>query len=176
MNPYTNPENYTLKNAKALISSVRNYYSAEPHVEEQVAYRMQKCLDANAKCIRATYGIGDDGELVRKLAFSSCEHCGCHAPALFYATNKTCRNKDGSIRWTNMLEKDDWEEYKRNNLEEEPNNISDNDGLDTVPGHTNSQSESLSIIEIKEDYGGQTNGGVSVGEQDAILYSTNLSS
>jgi len=101
--------NITPKNIFAIVDSVYNQIQEEDYIKEQAAERMQKCLDANSRCIRPIYSYTDDNQKVERFIYNSCESCGCHAPGLFYARYKTCTNKDGSIRWTNMLSKEDWE-------------------------------------------------------------------
>jgi len=59
------------------------------HLQEQIAYRASKCPD----CVKA----------------KKCQHCGCSVPGKFYV-KASCNNGE---RFPDLMEKDDWDRYKR---------------------------------------------------------------
>ena len=169
-NPYK-LDNFTIKNFKAVISSVHNMYSTQEHVQEQAEDRMQKCIEGKKGCIKVYQTLNDDGTLQDNYAFNRCDYCGCSAPGLFYATYKTCKNQDGTINWTDMKSKEDWE-IEKNKRQQEVNakyNISS--------GHTDSESQPTdSISEIEGNRQEEREGGIREDTENSILPNTNLPS
>jgi hypothetical protein len=89
---------FNLSNIKNFASGYWNklrddshFMSLQPHVKEQVLYRMNLC--------RECYVNG------------SCLECGCKTPEMFYAVAKV----DSKERWGKMLSAKEWEEFKINN-------------------------------------------------------------
>ena len=179
MNPYLNSKSYTLHNAEAILSSIRNmYYSGEPHIMEQAAHRMALCLQDNSSCIKKV--VNANGE--QTYVFGHCDSCGCAAPYLFYATNKTCRYRNsGEIKWSNMMSEQAWEEFKKIEEIEIPEFLLDinhktNEQSNDNVRHTDSEPESPNSVESSSTNNATDTRGVSSGKQAPVLLSTNISS
>lgn len=168
-NPYR-LENFTLKNFNAVLSSVHNMYSEQEHIKEQAEDRMQRCLKKKKGCIKVYQTLDSNMNLVDNYAFNRCDYCGCSAPGLFYATYKTCKDPDGSINWTDMMSKEDWEIEKTKRL-----NTENNAEYNISSGHTDSEPEPTDSIPEVEEY--RDNGhGVREDTENSLLSDTDLSS
>ena len=86
----------TLKNIKAFVEGNArmlgdNFGVVDKHIQEQVAYRAALCSD----CMEA----------------GKCTYCGCKVPGKLYV-KESCNKGD---RFPNMMDKEEWEEYKNEN-------------------------------------------------------------
>lgn len=68
-----------------------HFMSLQPHVKEQILYRMNMCKECYVN--------------------GSCLECGCKTPEMFYAQAKV----DSKGRWGKMMDKDKWEVFKQEN-------------------------------------------------------------
>jgi hypothetical protein len=66
-----------------------HYMSLQPHIKEQILYRMNLCKECYVN--------------------GSCIECGCKTPEMFYAQAKV----DSKGRWDKMMNKEKWEEFKQ---------------------------------------------------------------
>lgn len=148
-NAFLNIRNYSPSNLMNVIQATMSYITEEDYVKEQAEERMKACIDSNSRCIRQVINFdpnNEDKEIITPV-FGKCEHCGCSAPYLFYAKQKTCKYPDNTIKWGPMLEKEEWEELKRVRLKQSNNPQTqqtqiDNAKPDINAGYTNSESES----------------------------------
>jgi hypothetical protein len=139
-NAFLNIKNYSPSNLMNVIQATMSYITEEDYVKEQAEERMKACIDSNSRCIRQVINFdpnNEDKEIITPV-FGKCEHCGCSAPYLFYAKQKTCKYPDNTIKWGPMLEKEEWEELKRVRLQ----TPIDNAEPDINTGYTDSESES----------------------------------
>ena len=71
----------------------KKYNTLAQHIKEQAVWRASKC----PAC----------------LSNGSCSNCGCSTPALFYAPRKT----DSDGKWHEMLDQNEWNDYKETDEE-----------------------------------------------------------
>jgi len=88
---------FNKENIKSFIEGNLTYFKKElgglePHIEEQIAYRLALCHD---DCV----------------ATGECKYCGCptHKKAL---VKKSCNKGE---RFPDMMNKEDWKQYKKEN-------------------------------------------------------------
>lgn len=86
-------EKLSKDNVKNFIEGNLNYYlSVDKHIIEQALYRAKMC----PTCLRLGH----------------CVKCKCPTPKMFFAPNKV----DPDKKWGKMLNSEEWDKFKENNL------------------------------------------------------------